>query len=109
MCSRDFVIDPFKSNLSDFTFSSQSSHLFGLTDDLEQVLLLQLTAFPVIIVSGQFLKLSQTSQLTIAQVPTANVRQIEISQVDDPSGMWNSLIAEEGSLNRGQGTVQYYC
>ena len=42
-------------------------------------------------------------------ISTANDGQLEISQVEDPSGMWSSFIAEEGSLDRAQRIVHYLC
>ena len=54
-------------------------------------------------------KVVSRRELTAAQVPTANDRQLEISQVEDPSGIWNSFISEEGSSGRGQSTVLYLC
>ena len=30
-------------------------------------------------------------------------------KLKDPSGLWNSFIAEEGSLERAQGAVHYLC
>ena len=88
--------------LADFPF-------LGITDHLAQVLLLQLTTFPVIIRCRQSPKLSRASELAATEVPTTNDRKLEISQVEDPSGIWNSFIAEEGSSGRGRGTVQYLC
>ena len=31
------------------------------------------------------------------------------TKLKDPSGTWNSFIAEEGSLERAQGAVHYLC
>ena len=90
-------------------FSLIDFPLLGLIDHLEQVLLLQLTMFPVMIMCRHSPKLSRASELTATQVPTANDRQLEISQVEDLSGIWNSFIEEEGSSGRGRGTVHYVC
>ena len=61
--------------------------LLGLTDHLAQVLLPQLTTFLVIIRCRQSPKLSRASEMAATEVPTTNDRQLEISQVEDPSGI----------------------
>ena len=81
---------------SDFFLSGVTS--LGLTARLEQMLLLQLTS------SG-----ADGNELDTTQAPTASDQDQKISQVENPSGIWNSFITEEGSSDRGKRTVHYLC
>ena len=69
-------------------------------DRLGQVLLLQLTTFPGSSGGDSSQSCLEKATLTTKFLQTANDRQLEISYVEDPSGMWSSFqIAEEGSLD----------
>ena len=84
-------------------FPWRAVHLFNLENREKNCLyFLWMCKFWVI---DFFIRLAFTG----LHVSTANDGQLEISQVEDPSGMWSSFIAEEGSLDRAQRIVHYLC